>query len=150
MLTWTCSEATEEGTNLITSLARVTILVRDQDEALRFYTDKLGLEKRADVTFGPGMRWLTVAAKGQKDPEIVLLKPEASMHGEAPAKQLLERVGQGTAWVFFTDDCRKTHETLRSRGVNFLNPPREQPYGVEAVFEDLYGNTFSLLEPRDA
>ncbi len=133
---------------MIKTLARVTILVRDLDEALRFYTEKLGLEKRADQNFGPGMRWLTVAPKEQTELEIVLQKPDASMHGEEGAKDLLSRVGQGTAWVFYTDDCRRTYETLLSRGVVFVRPPQEQMYGVEALFQDLYGNTFSLLQPR--
>ncbi|MCF6092885.1 VOC family protein [Microaerobacter geothermalis] len=133
---------------MIDRLIRVTILVKDQEEALRFYTEKLGFEKRADVTFGPGVRWLTVAPKGQQELEIVLQKPEPSMHGEEGAKKLSERIGQGTTWVLETNDCRKTFETLRSKGVKFLSEPKEQPWGVEALFEDLYGNIFDLLEPR--
>ncbi len=122
--------------------------MRDQDEALRFYTEKLGLEKRADMTFGPGLRWLTVAPRDQAELEIVLQKPEVALHGQEGAKAMLGRVGQGTSWVFEADDCRKTYDELRSRGVNFASPPQEQMYGIEAVFEDLYGNTFSLLEAR--
>lgn len=132
---------------MITKLIRVTILVRDQDEALKFYTEKLGLEKKADMTFGPGMRWLTVAPKDQKDLEIVLLKPEPAMNGDEVAKVLASRVGQGTPWVLATDNCQKTYEDLVSRGVKFTTPPKQQMYGVEAVFEDLYGNPFSLLQP---
>ncbi len=132
---------------MINRLSRVTILVRDQDEALSFYTEKLGLEKRADMTLGPGMRWLTVAPKGQTELEIVLQQPNPAIHGEEGAKALLSRVGQGTTWVFTTDDCPKTYEELRSRGVNFRSPPQQRPYGMEAIFEDLYGNTFSLLQP---
>ena len=70
---------------IITSLAVISILVEDQDEALRFYTEKLGLEKRSDVHFGPGMRWLTVAPKGQKRPEIALAKPDIRKDGIARA-----------------------------------------------------------------
>ena len=136
-----------EKRGLINRLSVVSILVRDQDEALRFYTEKLGLEKRADTTFGPGMRWLTVGPKGQKTPEIALAKPDAALHGEEQTKALLEHIGCGTTWVFDTDDCHKAYRTLLARGVKFLNPPVEQVYGVEAIFEDLYGNTFSLLEP---
>ena len=133
---------------MITKLAIVAILVRDQDEALRFYTERLGLEKRADEVFGPGVRWLTVAPKGQQEVEVVLQKPEPAMHGEEGARQMLERVGQATTWSFNTDDCRQDYETFRSRGVKFSSPPQERPYGLEAVFEDLYGNVFSLLERR--
>jgi len=136
-----------EKKGLMNRLSVVSIFVRDQDEALRFYTEKLGLEKRADTTFGPGMRWLTVAPKGQKTPEIALAKPDASLHGEEHIHVLMERIGRGTTWVFDTEDCRETYRTLLARGVKFLCPPTEQSYGVEAIFEDLYGNTFSLLEP---
>ena len=132
---------------MITRLARVTIYVHDQDEALRFYTEQLGLEKRSDVTFGPGARWLTVAPVGQTDFEILLQSPLPAMHGEEFAQKISERVGQGTTWVFFTDDCRADYATLKGRGVSFSSEPQEQPYGVEAVFQDLYGNSFSLLQP---
>ncbi len=132
---------------MIGSLSRVTILVRDQEEALKFYTEKLGLEKRADGTFGPGIRWLAVAAKGQSEPEIVLQKPNPMIHGEEGAKALDSRIGQGTTWVFTTDDCAKTYEELQSRGVVFSSPPQQRPYGLEAIFEDLYGNAFSLVQP---
>ncbi len=133
---------------MIKRLARVTILVRDQDEALWFYTEALGLEKRTDLALEPGMRWLTVAPKDQNDLEIVLQKPSPEMHGEEGAKKMLEQVGKGTTWVFYTDDCRAEYEVLRSRGVRFTSSPQEQPYGTEAVFVDLYGNSFSLLQPR--
>ena len=100
---------------MITRLARVTIYVRDQDEALRFYTETLGLEKRADVTFGPGARWLTVAPAGQRDVEILLQSGVPALHGEEFAQKIGERVGQGTTWVFATDDCRGDYETLKAR-----------------------------------
>lgn len=134
---------------MITRLARVTIYVRNQDEALKFYTEALGLEVRSDVSFGPGARWLTVAPVGQSDIEIVLQEPVPAMHGEEFAQKISERVGQGTTWVFATDDCRADYETLKGRGVTFSSEPEEQPYGVEAVFQDLYGNSFSLLQPAE-
>ena len=133
---------------MITRLAHVTILVRDQEEALGWYTEKLGFEKRSDATFGPGARWLTVAPKGQKELEIVLRKPDPALHGEKRAETLMARIGQATTWVLDTDDCHKTYETLRSRGVKFLGPPHEESYGIVALFEDLYGNVFDLIERR--
>ncbi|MGH2514521.1 MAG: VOC family protein [Ktedonobacterales bacterium] len=132
---------------MITGLIRVTILVHNQDEALAFYTEKLGLEKREDMTFGPGVRWLTVAPRDQRDIEIVLQKPDPAMHGEQGASAMLTHVGHGATWVFATDDCQADYEALSARGVTFQSPPADQPYGVEAVFEDLYGNSFSLLQP---
>src|SRR5436853_6102868 len=132
---------------IITSLAVISILVEDQDEALSFYTEKLGLEKRADVTYGLGMRWLTVAPKGQQRPEIALAKPDPTLHGVHRLQGLKGRVEQDIAWVFDTEDCSKMYITLLSRGVQFLSPPTRQLYGMEALFADPFGNVFSLLEP---
>jgi predicted enzyme related to lactoylglutathione lyase len=128
-------------------LGNVTILVRDYDEALKFYTETLGFEKRSDQKFGPGARWVTVAAPGQ-DIQIVLQKPEPSMHGEENAKKMAKRIGQNPTWVLATDDCRKTYELYSSRGVKFNEPPMEMPWGTQAVFQDLYGNSFAILESR--
>ncbi len=134
---------------MITRRARVTIYVHSQDDALRFYTEQLGLEKRSDVRFGPGARWLTVVPAGQTDFEILLQEPVPAMHGEEFARTISERVGQSSTWVFFSDDCRADYETLKGRGVKFSSAPQDQPYGVEAVFQDLYGNSFSLLQPAE-
>ena len=125
----------------------VSVLVNDQDEALQFYTEKLGLEKRIDVTYGPGMRWVTVAPKGQRKPEIALAKPDATLHNVAYSKEAKERTGQGIAWMFDTHNCRQSYELLLARGVTFITTPTKQLYGIEAVFADPYGNIFSLLEP---
>lgn len=130
---------------MLTQLARVTILVKDQDEALKFYTEKLGLEKRDDISYAPGMRWLTVAPKGQKEVEIVLHYPGKWLD-PTTRRKVMRQIGKGVTWVFFCDNCQKTYEELRSRGVNFTRPPTKQMYGVEALFEDLYGNMFSILE----
>ena len=133
------------STTVIQRLARVTIYVRDQAEALAFYVDKLGLEKRADVMLGQ-MRWLTVAPPDQREVEIVLQQPGDWLSAAERAEREA-RIGQSTTWVFFTDDCRLDHEIFAGRGVRFTSPPTEQPYGIEAIFEDPYGNTFSLLQP---
>jgi predicted enzyme related to lactoylglutathione lyase len=131
----------------ITQLRIVGIIVRDQEEALRFYTEKLGFEKRTDQMFGPGMRWLTVAPRDQKEIEITLMLPNPAMHGEEGAKALWEQVGKSPTWSYSADDCRKTYEELVAKGVKFQSPPTEQFYGIEAVCEDLYGNTISIVEP---
>jgi catechol 2,3-dioxygenase-like lactoylglutathione lyase family enzyme len=131
---------------LKTQLTIVSVLVKDQDEALYFYTEKLGLEKRTDLIFGPGMRLLTVAPRGQKKPEIALAKPDETLHNPDHIHELMGHIGQGSPWIFDTDDCHKTYETLLARGVKFVSGPTKQFYGVEAVFEDPFGNTFSLLE----
>jgi predicted enzyme related to lactoylglutathione lyase len=130
---------------MITRVSRVTILVHDQDEALSFYTDKLGFVKHDDVPMG-ATRWLTVAPAGQHDLEVVLQQPDPALHGEEQARAMLERVGQGTTWVFSTDDCQGDYERLSAAGVRFASPPQRQMYGLEAVLLDLYGNSFSLLQ----
>lgn len=128
---------------MIKRLTHITIAVRDQDEALKWYTQKLGFAKKHDERESipgfrlPGFRWLTVSPNGQESPEIVLLKAQ---DGAA--------VGRGTMWVLEVDDCSTTYEELRARGVTFRSAPEEAPWGVSAVFEDLYGNPFHLLEPR--
>jgi predicted enzyme related to lactoylglutathione lyase len=124
---------------MITKLAVVTVLVRDQDEALQFYTEKLGLEKMDDMSFGED-RWLTISAKDQKDVQIFLQKADSF------GADLTDQVGRATTWAFNTDNCREDYEILKGRGVKFTSEPKEQPWGIQAVFEDLYGNTFSIVE----
>ncbi len=131
---------------MIQRIGHVTVIVHDQEDALRFYTDKLGMEKREDQRMGE-FRWLTVAPRGG-DVAIVLQKPSAPFQTPEEAKAMLARVGQGTTWVVETDDCRKDYEAMAAKGVKFREAPSEQPWGVSAVFEDLYGNKFNLLEPR--
>lgn len=122
---------------MITQLTIVTIYVKDQDEALSFYTEKLGFEKRNDFPLMPGVRWLTVAPEGQKEIEIFL---------GLTTPELQELVGKNPTWSYSTDNCQGTYDSLAEKGVKFNQPPTQRPYGVEAVFEDLCGNTFSLLE----
>jgi catechol 2,3-dioxygenase-like lactoylglutathione lyase family enzyme len=130
---------------MLDKLSVVTILVRDQDEALEFYTEKLGLEKMDDVPFGEDNRWLTVTPKDQKDLQIFLCKADSF------GMDLMDHVGKAPSWAFGTDNCQETYETLSARGVNFKSPPTEQPWGIQAVFEDLYGNKFSIVqEPQNS
>jgi len=130
---------------MIQRLGHVTVIVRDQDEALRFYTEKLGMEKREDRAMG-AFRWLTVAPRNS-DVAIVLQRPGAPFQSEEEAQRMLARVGQGTTWVLETDDCKRDHAAMAADGVVFTSPPAELPWGVSAVFEDLYGNRYNLLQP---
>lgn len=134
---------------MIENLRLTSRIVKDQDEALRFYTEKLGLEKRADQTFGPddGRRWLTVAAGGDQIVEIVLEPLDWSDGEDADRQEAM--IGHQQALAFSVDDCHETYETLRDRGVEFELEPEERPYGIEAVANDLYGNGVVLVEHPD-
>lgn len=125
--------------------------VHDQDEALEFYTEKLGMEVRSDVTVAEmgDFRWLTVGPVGQPEMEIVLM-PIAGppMMDEATARQVRELMSKGFAGTVFltTDDCQATYEQLRDRGVEFVEPPEQRPYGIDAGFRDPSGNSFRLTQ----
>lgn len=121
---------------VITKVSSVMLLVKDQEEALRWYTEKLGFEKRTDQSYGQGQRWLTVAPPGQPSPEIVLEKA-------TPAQAKL--IGKENPWVFETPDCRKAYEAMKAKGVVFDSAPQALPWGVQATFRDLYGNHFTLI-----
>lgn len=132
------------------NLSHVSVWVKDQDEALRWYTDKLGFEKREDdASTIPGFRWLTVAPRGQAEPEIVLGKPDPQMMGDAGAKEAMKQIGHNPTWVLNTDDCRGAYKELIRRGVKFTSPPEEAPWGVSAIFVDLYGNAYNIVERRE-
>ena len=133
---------------MLTSINISNVFVLDQDEALKFYVDTLGLEVASDIDLG-FMRWLTVRVPGDVSREILLEKPAPPSMDEAAANQVRELVTKGAtgfAVGFTTDDCRKTYEVLRERGVEFTQEPTERPYGVEALFRDSEGNWFSLGE----
>lgn len=132
-------------------LAVIDIWVRDQNEALRFYTEKLGFEIRADRTVGT-FRWLTVGLKGQPDLEFSLmpLKPIGPLTQEDVdhLAQLLE-AGKLRSGVWKTNDCQGTYETLVARGVEFLQVPTDRPYGIiEAVLKDDSGNIMVLSQDK--
>lgn len=137
---------------MIKSLSHATLYVTDHDQALDFYVKALGFELRTDQTF-QGFRWVTVAPKDQRELEIVLMKLDASPMMDADTvaqmRALLAKGAFGTG-VFATDDCRATHAELSAKGVTFVQPPTERPYGIEAVFKDPFGNWFSLTQRRSA
>ena len=132
---------------MITRFSAANVWVMDQDEALAFYTDKLGLVVRNDVTMD-GFRWLTVGAKDQPDLEIILVEPGPPIVDEEAAQHIRALVTKGSmgAGLFATDDCRKTYEELSAKGVEFVQEPAERPYGIEAIFRDNSGNWFSLTQ----
>jgi catechol 2,3-dioxygenase-like lactoylglutathione lyase family enzyme len=144
---------------MIQRMAHTAIFVLDQDVARDFYVNKLGFEVRMDESMPNGFRWLTVSPKGQKDLEIILMKVTPSPREIDPHRQKitpqdvetireLMKKGAFGAGVFQTSDCRKTYEEMKAKGVEFLSPPKEQFYGVEAVFKDPFGNWFSMTQPK--
>jgi predicted enzyme related to lactoylglutathione lyase len=132
-------------------IASSQMWVHDQDAALAFYTEKLGMEVRQDVTM-PEMgnfRWLTVGPKDQPEVAIVLMAvPGEPVLDDATADQIRELMGKGFAGTLFltTDDCRKSYDELVARGVTFSEPPEETPYGIDAGFRDPSGNSFRLTQ----
>src|ERR1700737_1569265 len=135
-------------------LSTAQLWVHDQDEALDFYTRKLGMEVRSDVTL-PEMgnfRWLTVGPAGQPDISIVLMAiPGAPVMDAETAEQVRTLMAKGFAGTVFltTDDVQGSYEELKSRGVEFSEEPEERPYGIDSGFRDPSGNSIRLTEVRE-
>ena len=123
------------------------IFVLDQDQALDFYVGKLGFEKGSDVRNGP-FRWLTVKVPGDSGTELQLLQPGPPIHDEATTRQIRELVTKGAlgSLVLKTSDCRKTAETLKSRGVEFTQEATEHFYGIDCGIRDPFGNQIRILQ----
>ena len=128
--------------------------VHDQEEALAFYTQKLGMEVRIDVTLAEmgNFRWLTVGPVGQPDIDIVLMAiPGPPVMDAETAEQVRELMAKGFAGTVFltTDDCRASYEELKARGLEFSEQPEERPYGIDCGFRDPSGNSLRLTQVRD-
>ena len=134
-------------------IATAQLWVHDQDEALDFWTNKVGLEVRADVTL-PEMgdfRWLTVGPAGQEDVNIVLMAiPGPPVLDDQTAEEVRSLMSKGFAGTVFltTEDCQKSYEELSGRGVEFTEKPEERPYGIDAGFRDPSGNSVRLTQIR--
>src|SRR5215211_569152 len=135
-------------------IANAHLWVHDQDEALAFYTQKVGMEVRSDVTLPElgDFRWLTVSPAGQGDIAITLMAiPGPPVMDDETAGQVRTLMAKGFAGTVFltTDDCRASFEELKGRGVEFTEEPEERPYGIDAGFRDPSGNALRLTEPRE-
>ena len=136
---------------MLKQLTNVQVWVHDQDEALAFYTEKLGLELREDVTV-PEMgnfRWLTVGVPGQPDVAITLMAVPGPPVFEAETRdKIMDLMAKGAAsgLFFSSDDVQATYEDLKSRGVEFQQEPTEQPYGIDAGFRDPSGNQMRVAQ----
>ncbi len=134
-------------------IANAQLWVHDQDEALAFYTEKVGMEVRADVTLAEmgDFRWLTVGPAGQEDVSIALMAiPGPPVMDDATAGAVRDLVAKGFAGTVFltTDDCQASYEELKARGVDFTETPEERPYGIDSAFRDPSGNSIRLAEVR--
>ncbi len=135
-------------------IANAQLWVHDQDEALAFYTQRLGMEVHADVTL-PEMgnfRWLTVGPAGQPDVAIVLMAiPGPPVMDAETGEQVRTLMAKGFAGTIFlrTDDCHAAYEELTGRGVEFVEQPEERPYGIDSAFRDPSGNHIRLTEVRE-
>jgi catechol 2,3-dioxygenase-like lactoylglutathione lyase family enzyme len=138
----------------MSKIAHTQLWVHDQDEALTFYTQKLGFEVRADVTM-PEMgdfRWLTVGPPGQDDFAIVLMAiPGAPVMDAESGEQVRAVMSKGFAGTVFltTDDVYASYDELKARGVEFSEAPEERPYGIDSGFRDPSGNSFRLTQVRE-
>ncbi|HEY3974128.1 MAG TPA: VOC family protein [Candidatus Sulfotelmatobacter sp.] len=147
---------------MIQKMSHATIYVLDQDLAKDFYVDKLGFDLKADYSAPNGFRWLAVAPKGQTEVEIALLRVGTGADSDRlkggsateTAKKDIEAMaallkkGWFSAGVFHTADCRKTFAELKAKGVEFVSEPKDEFFGVVAVFKDPFGNWFSMSQPK--
>ena len=136
---------------MLKQLTNVQVWVHDQDEALAFYTGKLGFELRDDVTVSEmgNFRWLTVGVPGQPDVALALMAvPGPPVFDDETRAQIVALMAKGAAGGLFftTDDCRASYEELSGRGVEFQQEPTQQPYGIDAGFRDPSGNQMRMLQ----
>ena len=125
------------------SLALVALLVADYDPALDFYVGKLGFTLIEDTAMGADKRWVVIAPRGDTGARLLLARASGDQ------AQTIGAQGGGRVWLFLhTDDFAADHARMRAAGVRFLEEPRHEAYGSVAVFEDLYGNRWDLLQPK--
>lgn len=122
-------------------IAYFTLVVDDYDRAIAHYVDDLGFELREDSPRGSGKRWVLVAPPGA---QTAMLLAQAS--NDAQRARIGDQAGGRVGFFLHTDDFRRDHAAMLARGVRFVEAPREEDYGIVAVFEDLYGNRWDLLE----
>ncbi|WP_149183549.1 VOC family protein [Streptomyces sp. TRM49041] len=126
----------------MTHLGLVTVVVRDYDEAIAFYRDVLGFELREDTSVDAGKRWVVVAPPGARETAVLLARAST---GEQEAR-VGDQTGGRVGWFLHTDMFDRDYERLRGAGITFEEPPRHEPYGTVAVFRDLYGNRWDLIQ----
>jgi catechol 2,3-dioxygenase-like lactoylglutathione lyase family enzyme len=136
---------------MLDAISHVGMWVRDQDEAKAFYTEKLGFEVRDDVTLDGGYRWLTVGPAGQADLNVILAKPGPPAVDAEAADEVLALVAKGavTQGILRADDARATCRELEARGVDIVQQPEEQFYGIDGAIRDPSGNLWRIVQPLE-
>jgi catechol 2,3-dioxygenase-like lactoylglutathione lyase family enzyme len=135
-----------KGVAVTEVLAGVTLVVRDYDEAIEYFTKALGFRLVEDTPLPGGKRWVRVAPDGHPGPSILLARAATPLQERSVGNQTGGRV----SFFLHTGDFHASYQKMRERGVEFLEEPRTETYGVVAVFADLYGNRWDLIEPRQA
>lgn len=124
-------------------IVQMTLVVREYEEAIDFYTQKLGFELLEDTDMGQGKRWVRIAPRGEGTCGLLLAKAANSVQAQAIGNQ-----SGGRVFLFMhTDDFQRDYQFMLDRGVHFTETPRNEEYGTVVVFEDLYGNKWDLIEP---
>jgi catechol 2,3-dioxygenase-like lactoylglutathione lyase family enzyme len=135
---------------MLKEFTHVNLWVHDQDAALAFYTEKVGMEVREDVTVPElgNFRWLTIGQPGQPDVAIALMVPNTPVLDGETSAQIKDLMAKGVigGLFFSTDDCRATYEELKGRGVEFQEEPSQRPYGIDAAFRDPSGNSIRVVQ----
>ena len=126
-------------------IAHIALVVRDYDEAIAFYTEKLQFDLIEDTKLDDQKRWVLIAPKGSKECKLLLAKADGPEQIASVGKQ-----AGGRVFLFlFTDDFWRDYEKMIANNIHFVRPPREEEYGTVGVFEDLYGNLWDLLQPNE-
>ncbi|PKK38504.1 hypothetical protein BWI96_01660 [Siphonobacter sp. SORGH_AS_0500] len=125
-------------------IAHLTLVVQDYDEAIDFYTTKLGFTLLEDTKLSETKRWVLVAPKGDGSCALLLAKAD----GQAQESRVGNQTGGRVFLFLYTDDFERDYQAYQQQGIKFVRSPKEETYGKVAVFEDLYGNLWDLLEPK--
>ncbi|PYE34752.1 catechol 2,3-dioxygenase-like lactoylglutathione lyase family enzyme [Rhizobium sp. PP-F2F-G38] len=125
------------------TIARITLVVPDYDDAIAFYRDSLGFELLEDLDMGDGKRWVLLRPRGARETALLIAKAD----GAAQAAAIGNQTGGRVAFFLHTDDFARDHAAMLAKGVAFREEPRHEPYGTVAVFADPFGNLWDLLQP---
>ena len=127
-------------------IAHIALVVNDYDEAIQFYTKKLNFKLVEDTKLSEEKRWVVIAPPGARESSLVLAKADT----EKQSLSIGNQTGGRVFLFLFTDDFQRDYTAMLEKGVKFVRKPQKEPYGTVAVFEDLYGNLWDLLEPSDS